>query len=39
MLMNEKERYSAPETEVLDFQLERVIATSAPNYEDGGLLN
>jgi hypothetical protein len=33
--MEKKQRYFSPETEVMELKLEGVIATSAPEYEDG----
>lgn len=36
--MKEKQMYLPPECEVLELKAEGVIAASAPEYEDGGLL-
>ena len=38
-LMKEKELYLSPVCEILELKPEGVIAASAPEYEDGGLLN
>ena len=38
MITQTKEQYISPECEVLEIKLEGVIAASAPEYEDGGLL-
>ena len=39
MKENYKEWYLSPVCEVLELKTEGVIAASAPEYEDGGLLN
>lgn len=38
MKQDNKEMYLAPESEEFELKLEGVIAASAPEYEDGGLL-
>ena len=38
MITQPKEQYISPECEVLEIKPEGVIAASAPEYEDGGLL-
>ena len=36
--MKEKQTYLSPQCETLELKTEGVIAASAPEYEDGGLL-
>lgn len=38
-IVQTKEQYLSPECEVLEVRPEGVIAASAPEYEDGGLLS
>ena len=38
-IMKDKKLYFAPECEEADLCLESVIATSSPEYEDGGLIS
>ena len=39
MITQPKEQYTSPKCEELEVNLEGVIAASAPEYEDGGLLS
>ena len=39
MITQTKEQYTSPKCEELEVNLEGVIAASAPEYEDGGLLS
>ena len=39
MITQTKEQYISPECEILQLKPEGVIAASAPEYEDGGLLS